>query len=298
MDDAFFNFDMSFGLEDEEPDIPASFKFSKEKTVPEKPAIPQPDLEQTSMSLNSFGLETPEKPAIPQSAPVQSQTNLSQVNEYKSASKTEESISEDMFETAASDGVSNDLYQSFNQLSFSPNVSTPDPFVSENLQDFERQDNVRIPSEVSAQIWDSAMPQNMFGFYDNDELEADLPSEIQYCLVLRNPNENYSNPEWFKQCQSLFPKTSEQLFADLQNWMLGKEKVFHLPKIIMLQKSWTISEILNHSAMWQELLRTSQLIWDETIRQAEGTESPEWIKALWIMKMMQHIEDYFMICMR
>ena len=132
-------------------------------------------------------------------------------------------------------------------------------------------------------------------FYDPDELEAMLPTEPDYCTVLGDPEDQKQDPAWIEACEKLYPASAEARTAALRACIAEKADVYSGPKVILMNKSWTTAEILEHPAILQHLQQTAKPLWEETLRLCEGTEPPEWVVRVWMMRLIERALDHFTI---
>ncbi|MBR3630061.1 MAG: hypothetical protein IKN55_06275, partial [Oscillospiraceae bacterium] len=151
------------------------------------------------------------------------------------------------------------------------------------------------PAEApSFQSWAGQAETNI-EFYDAEELEALLPAEPGYCPVLGDPDGQTHDPAWIAACEQLCPASEKERIAALDEYIKAKEAVYDGPKVILMNKSWTTSEILEHPAVRQHLQQTAKLLWDETLKLCEGTEPPGWVVRVWMMRLVERAVDYFTI---
>ena len=131
--------------------------------------------------------------------------------------------------------------------------------------------------------------------YDPDELEAVLPPATDYCTVLQNPDEQTHDAAWIAACGQLYPASDEEMLKALRTCIAAKEKVYGGPKVVLMNKSWTTAEILNHPAVQHHLQQSAKPLWEETLKLCDGTETPEWVRSVWMMRLVERAVDYFTI---
>ena len=73
--------------------------------------------------------------------------------------------------------------------------------------------------------------------YDPEELEAQLPAELNYCTVLQNPDDKSRDAAWVERCGTQYPASSEELLAAVRACIAGKESVIDSPMVVLMNKS-------------------------------------------------------------
>ena len=211
-----------------------------------------------------------------------------------------EELDDDLF-AAPADTERHSMFEDM-QISFAaPEAPSPAPAPAETIRpaaatvdDDEFTAPAAAPTgSVCAPLFGAA--EKNIEIYDPEELVAQLPAELNYCTVLRNPDDKHRDAAWAEACGKLYPASADQMLAAVRACVAEKESVFSGPKVILINKGWTTSEILGVPEIQNYLRQSAKPIWDETLAMCEGTEPAEWVRNVWLMRLVERAVDYFTI---
>ncbi|MCR4645535.1 MAG: hypothetical protein K5695_09040 [Oscillospiraceae bacterium] len=262
--------------------IPAD-AIKQPEPVAEEPAEPAPAPAEPAPAPTILKKEKPEpEPVLPDLTP-----------------EEPEELDDDLF-AAPEDAEQHSMFDDM-QISFADAeqpFQAPEP--AESIQSEAEtvdEDEFTAPAAASKAVFDPwyGAEEKSIEIYDPDMLEAQLPAQLSYCTVLRNPDDKSRDASWVEACEKLYPASEEEMLKAVRACVAVKESVFSGPKVILMNKSWTAAEILEVPDIQSYLRHSAKKLWDEMLTMCEGTEPAEWVRDVWLMRLVERAVDYFTI---